>query len=141
MEQVATINLPALARVNREGKEGWVAILGMEGDTVTVSAEEGDESKLSAVEFQQMYAGEAAFVWDSSVAELATLRAQSFGSKVHELQQDLLDHTLGVLEVPAPEVHHAVDPSLDVVHGLFPAGEKALEQNAVVHAHAAPSRG
>lgn len=102
-EQLVTINLPALVRLEGKNGELWAALLGVDGDRVIITDGSGGTVAISRGYFEKRYRNRAVLLWLDPAPDQDWLKPQARGRRVRELQANL--RALGLLEAETSGVY------------------------------------
>ena len=94
-QQLFAINLPALVRLKAGGTLAWGALVGSQGDTVSLALDAGP-TPYPVAQFEEAYAGSAAVLWLEPSPGIRPLGASANGPAVEEFQTGLA--SLGILD-------------------------------------------
>ena len=106
LEQLITINLPALVQVKTGDKFCWTALLGIRDEMVTVNDDQGKLVEITRDKFKPFFAGKALIFWKNDDPAARQLKKSMTGPDVEKLQNDLL--RLGRLSPPISGVYDPV---------------------------------
>lgn len=86
LAQLRAINLPAFVRMTTDRHPVWVALVGADDDSVTVTTTIGETARIPQEEFSSRYLGEALLVWRDPRPNDPVLVRGAQGANVRALQ-------------------------------------------------------